>query len=136
MASKEELEAIGIKNIQCKECCRDITEEEYKTHKGYCKNCYGERKNIERRKEIYNNENNESENIEEFEDNGKNTVASIIKGIAVISAIAGVIVGLVSIDALNFGVMAVVIIIASIISAVFIYALGEIIQLLEDIKNK
>ena len=136
MASKEELEAIGIKKFQCKECCRDITEEEYKAYKGYCKNCYGERKNIERRKEIYNNENNESENIEEFEDNGKNIVASIIKGIAVISAIAGVIVGLVSIDALNSGVIAAVIIISSIISSIFIYALGEIIQLLEDIKNK
>lgn len=129
MASKEELEAIGIKKFQCKECCRDITEEEYKMYKGYCKNCYGERKNIARGKEIYNNEESESE------DNGKNTVASIIKGIAVIFAIAGVIVGLVSIDSLNSGVMAVVIIIASIISSVFIYALGEIIQKLQNIED-
>ena len=130
MASKEELEAMGIKKFQCKECCRDITESEYKTYKGYCKNCYKERKNIDIGKERYNNEESESE------DNGNNTVATIIRGIALISAIAGVIVGLVSIDALNSGVMAVVIIIASIILSVFIYALGEIIQLLEDIKNK
>lgn len=132
MASKEELEAMGIKKFQCRECCRDITESEYKTYKGYCKNCYRERKNIEIRKEIYNNEENE---LEESEDNGKNTVATIIKGIAIISAIAGLIVGLVSIDALNSGVMAVIIIIASMILSVFIYALGEIIQKLQNIED-
>lgn len=32
---------------QCKECCRDITEEETKLYNGYCKNCYKEFKEIE-----------------------------------------------------------------------------------------
>ena len=46
MASKEELEAMGITVKQCKECCKDIPEEEYNSHKGYCKSCYNDRYNI------------------------------------------------------------------------------------------
>lgn len=62
-----------------------------------------------------------------------NKVASIIKVLAVITGIAGFIIGFNSIDKFDF---AIPIIVASIISSIFIYALGEIIQLLEDIKNK
>lgn len=133
MASKDELRAMGIEVKECKECCRHISEEEYKKYKGYCKNCYEEKQNIERSKREYNNEDDAFE--EKYYDNNKNTVATIIKGIAIISAIAGFIVGLVSIDELNSGIMAVVIIVASIISAVFVYALGEIIQKLQNIEN-
>ena len=131
MASKEELEALGIATKQCKECCRDISEDEYKQFKGYCKKCYAERRNIERQKASYNGDSN-SNDIYEYAP--KNTIAKIIKIISIISAIAGIIIGLVTIGELE--VMSVAIIIVSIISAVFVYALGEIIQLLEDIKNK
>ncbi len=133
MANKEELEAMGITVKQCKECCKDISEEEYNSHKGYCKNCYNDRYNIENAKKQYNqSENNTSYNEEET--NTTNTVAKVIKIIAILNAIAGVILGLVGIE--DFEVYAVVFIVASIISSIFIYAIGEIIQLLEDIKNK
>ena len=72
---------------------------------------------------------------EDFDGNGKNIVATVVKGIAIISAIVGLIVGLISIDELNSEIMAVSIIIISIISAVFLYALGEIIQKLENIEK-
>lgn len=62
-----------------------------------------------------------------------NNVANIIKILAIMSGFAGAILGFSSIDKSDFAIL---IIVASVISAVFIYALGEIIQLLEDIKNK
>lgn len=65
-----------------------------------------------------------------------NAVAKIIKILAIVVGVVGVLFGIISIDALNSGEMAVFIILLSVISAVFIYALGEIIQLLQDIKNK
>ena len=66
----------------------------------------------------------------------RNTVAKVIKIISIIVAIGGFIFGLYKIDGFNSSYFVAPIIIASIVSAVFIYALGEIIQLLEDIKNK
>lgn len=65
-----------------------------------------------------------------------NAVAKVIKILAIITAILGIVFGVYAIDILNMDEGALIIIIASIISAVFTYALGEIIQLLEDIKNK
>lgn len=131
MASKEELEAMGIEVRECKECCRDISEEEYKKYKGYCKNCYEERQEINSRKREYNNKNEELN--EDFDGNRKNTVATIVKGMAIISAIVGTILGLYSIEEME--IMAVVIIVASVVSSVFVYALGEIIQKLQNIEN-
>ncbi len=61
----------------------------------------------------------------------KNSVASIIKGLSILEIICGVIIGLMMID--EFGIA---IIVATMISGIFIYALGEIIQLLEDIKKQ
>lgn len=132
MASKEELEAMGIKVMQCKECCRDISEEEYNSYKGYCKSCYKDRHNIENNKKQYNQNVNNSINYEE--ESTTNIVAKIIKIIAILEAIAGILLGLVFIEDLE--IMVIVVIVASLISGVFIYAIGEIIQLLEDIKNK
>ena len=65
-----------------------------------------------------------------------NKVATIIKALSIVAGVIGVVFGLYAIDGLNMDEGAVIIIIASIISAIFTYALGEIIQLLEDIKNK
>lgn len=61
----------------------------------------------------------------------KNSVANIIKALAILEVIIAIVVGLITIA--EFGIF---VIVGSIISAIFIYALGEIIQLLEDIKNK
>lgn len=135
MANKEELEAIGIIVKQCKECCKDISEEEYNSHKGYCKSCYKDRYNIENAKRQFNKTDDNNTNYnEKNEKSTTNIVAKVIKIIAILNAIAGVILGLVGIE--DFEVYAVVFIVASIISSIFIYAIGEIIQLLEDIKNK
>lgn len=65
-----------------------------------------------------------------------NKIATIIKALSIVEVVIGVIFGIYAIDGLNMDEGAVIIIIASIISAIFIYGLGEIIQLLEDIKNK
>lgn len=132
MASKEELEAMGIKVMQCKECCKDISEQEYNSHKGYCKSCYKDRYNIENNKKYYNQNVTNSINYEE--ESTTNTVAKIIKIIAILEVISGIILGLIFIEDLE--IMVIVVIVASLISGVFIYAIGEIIQLLEDIKNK
>ena len=43
MASKEEIEAMGLKvndYDKCKKCNKKITEDEYKMYKGYCESCY------------------------------------------------------------------------------------------------
>lgn len=64
-----------------------------------------------------------------------NTVAKVIKIIAIISAIVGIIFGIYAIDGLNMDEGAIIIIVASVVSAVFVYALGEIIQLLQNIDN-
>lgn len=80
--------------------------------------------------EEYNTRNNKEDN------NGRNTVAKVTKIISIIVAVGGFIFGLFTIDGLNTGSLVAPIIIGSVIFAVFLYALGEIIQLLEDIKNK
>ena len=133
MTNNEELKAVGIEVRECKESHKNLLDEEYKKYNGYCKNCYEKMQELKNEKNIYNNENEEM-NVD-FEDNGKNIVATVVKGIAIISAIAGLIVGLISIDELNSEIMAVAIIIISIISAVLVYALGEIIQKLENIER-
>lgn len=66
--------------------------------------------------------------------NSINNIAKIIKVIAILEAISGLILGLMLIKEIE--TMSIIIIVVGFISAVFIYALGEIIQLLEDIKNK
>ena len=131
MASKEELKAMGIKVMQCKECCRDITEEEYKKYDGYCKNCYINRESIEEEREIYNDSTEE----ETVYDDGINKIAKTIKIIAITLAVLSIIASLILREKLGI-ILLIASIIVSIISSIFIYALGEIIQLLEDIKNK
>ena len=66
-------------------------------------------------------------------DMSENKVARIIKYFAILNVIAGVILGLIGIE--YFEVYAVVFIVANIISSVFIFAIGEIIQKLENIDN-
>lgn len=61
----------------------------------------------------------------------ENSVATVIQGLAILQGFIAVISGIIYIETIGF-----FIIIGGIISAIFIYALGEIVQLLEDIKNK
>ncbi len=62
-----------------------------------------------------------------------NTVAMLIKVLAVIFTIIFSMYGFYLIDKVDYAIL---IIILSIVSGIFTYALGEIIQLLQDIKNK
>lgn len=64
----------------------------------------------------------------------KNRVAKLIKVISIISLIIGVIIGITQLD--TYSILGITYIVISIISSIFVYGLGEIIQLLEDIKNK
>lgn len=97
---------------QCKNCCRNITEEESKLYNGYCQKCY-----------------------EDSNDNCENGVASKIKSIAILIGVIGIICAFFVIFSSNI-ILAVIIAVISIVIAIFIFGYGEIIQLLEDIKNK
>lgn len=130
MASKEELKAMGIKVMQCRECCRDITEEEYKKYDGYCKNCYINRESIEEEREIYNDSTEE----ETVYDDGINKIAKTIKIIAITLAVLSIIASLILREKLGI-ILLIASIIVSIISSIFIYALGEIIQKLQNIED-
>lgn len=111
---------------QCRECCRDISEEDSKKYKGYCKSCYKDLEESKYQKEA-------SRNIQ----NNYNNVARIIKAISIIACIIGILGSLIMFsEYLITGGLAFSIIIGSIITSVFFYGYGEIIQLLEDIKNK
>lgn len=101
---------------KCTNCNKKITREEYIENGGYCNQCIDEK-----------------EQEEEKEDEG-NFTANLIGTIAIISGVIGVIFGIMCIG--ENAEIGVGIIIASIISAIFIYGFSEIIQLLEDIKNK
>lgn len=86
------------------------------------------------RKESTDNEDIRDKMMEHF--TNVNKVALIIKIVAIVGVIVGAGYGCTLFDSAYTEEIGIVYIIVSIISAVFIYALGEIIQLLEDIKNK
>ena len=64
-----------------------------------------------------------------------NTIAKIIKVISIIFGVIGAIYGFYAIDGLNADEWGFAIMIISIITAVFMYGFGEVIQLLSDINN-
>lgn len=124
--------------IQCKECCRDITEEEYKRNGGYCNSCYKDKSNIESKRNQYNHSNN-SNNVNysnNENDSRTNTVAKTIKILSVLGAIIGIIYAIILGQSVYTEGLVFPVIIISVISAIFVFGFGEIIQLLEDIKNK
>lgn len=63
-----------------------------------------------------------------------NTVAKILKVYAIINAVAGCILGLIGLGAFN-GVVVALFIGLCIVTSFTIYAFGEVIQLLQDIKD-
>lgn len=114
--------------MNCKECCRDITEEESKLYDGYCKKCY-------KINQDYLRENESS--------NGVNPVSDTIKTISTILKV----IGYIGTAVLLFSIIYLLGFLTGIISAfaeafiIFIITtlldgFAEIIQLLEDIKNK
>ena len=64
-----------------------------------------------------------------------NTVAKTIKIISIISGIIGVIYGFYSLDKLNADEWGFIMIIVSVVTAIFMYGFGEVIQLLENINS-
>lgn len=96
---------------QCNECYRDITEEEAEEYNGYCQKCHENNKN-----------------------KGENQVASSIKSISILMIIIGII-GTIFTFTYNT-LLAFIVGMMSIVISRLIFGYGEIIQLLEDIKNK
>lgn len=64
----------------------------------------------------------------------KNKIAKSMKLVSIILLILGIIIGITQLD--TYLVLGITYIVISIISSIFVYGFGEIIQLLEDIKNK
>ena len=134
MASNEELKAMGIKNddvIICENCY-----EENETTRTTCKNCGAKlyRGGLEEKGQnrVKGQNNDYSGN---YYRKG-NKVALIIKVISVIASIIGIIASLTLFGSSYTEDLAIIYLIVSIVGGIFSYALGEIIQLLEDIKNK
>ena len=106
-----------------------------------CKSCGSELYKFDIEQNISSSSKQErKKNVPKYENNKKDTykhtnnVAKIIKILAIFIGICGFILCLSLIESLE--VFAIVYILLGIILAIFIYALGEIIQLLEDIKRK
>lgn len=68
------------------------------------------------------------------EERKTNFIAHRIKDIAIIIIIIGIIAGIIMCTIIGW--IGILVTVGSIIPAIFIYGFGEIIQLLEDIKNK
>ena len=96
-----------MSSTKCRECGKEISTKEASKHNGLCEECY-----------ISNDDTSYT----------SNKYAVIIKFLAISGGIIGSLIGLTNENYILLGI--------SIISAIFIAALGEIIQLLEDIKNK
>ena len=109
----KDVEEMGITIEKCSKCNKEVNGEELQEYGGYCKECYFEKNN---------NDIGKSE---------KNSVAIIIKNIAIINAIISILVGLLVMK--DMEVMCIIVIIAGIIGSIFIYAIGEIIDLLHKI---
>lgn len=115
--------------MKCKKCSKKISEEEAKSYNGYCENCYKEFEMVQPKIKKHGS------NIKNDYDN-YNVVARIIKVISIIIVLIGFIYGAIMSEDWETEKLVLPIIIGSIVFSVFIYGYGEIIQLLEDIKNK
>lgn len=87
------------------------------------------------KKEIKQDSNSKEEYVEESYFTDKNIVALVIKVIAIVGATVGFIYGCTLFDSAYTEELGIIYIVVSIISAVFIYALGEIIQKLQNIED-
>lgn len=98
---------------QCKECCRDISDEDFKKYNGYCKKCFKQK-------------NNDSE-----EECIRNNVAKFIQELSKIIVILSIIISI--FVATENVILAVIIFLSTSFMSLILYGFGEIIQLLEDI---
>lgn len=115
--------------VCCKKCNKEISAVENNIYSGYCEKCYEE---IEGKKQVSDKNDSYLPNC-----NKNNIVAKITKSISIIIVIISILVFIVGIATEEIEEMGdVTIIVISLVSSVFIYGYGEIIQLLEDIKNK
>ena len=105
----------------CKKCNTEISELEDKIYIGYCENCYDD---------IYGKKVNSYINK-------NNGFASMLKIISIIIAVICIIAFIAEMVNYEIEIIAgIALIIATVAGALFVYGFGEIIQLLEDIKNK
>lgn len=127
--------------MQCKECCRDISEEEYNRNSGYCNICYKDRHNIENKKETFNKGENSYSYIEDNTIKNKiankfKLVVNILKFLGYSGAILFVVISMIEGEG-GYGILiGIGIAIATWFGCLFWEAVAEILQLLEDIKNK
>lgn len=98
---------------QCKECCRDISEEDSKKYNGYCKKCF--------------NLKNDDSDEECTRNNVANLIQTLSKIIVILSIIISILVGT------ENGTLAVIIFLSTSFASLILYGFGEIIQLLENI---
>lgn len=124
----------------CSKCNSDSIDKKAKEflqeNKNVCNNCKKDLKTGESINGLFENcsqEENTGNNNRNIKETTENTVALILKFIAVLTAIIGFLYGA-SLD--NNKEIGVIFIIVSFISAVFIYGFAEIIQKLENIENK
>lgn len=117
-----------MENNICSKCGKIISADELINNGGFCSNCMKNRERelsalgISEKREKHSKETSKEEN----------KIANIIKGLAILVALLGILIFFYSktLNGLSF-----VYIIAFIISAIFIYAIGEALQLLQEIVN-
>ena len=106
--------------IYCKECCKEISEETSKQHKGYCKSCYEDR---------FNSSNNDS-NL-----NGYHKISILYFIIIIISSIiAGINIPTGLYSNFNLPVM-LIILLTGFISFFLFFMLATIIEELRNIRK-
>lgn len=103
-------------NEYCKDCSKKILESE-RIFEGYCQSCYEERFGKKYKRKV-------------------NFTATILQFIAVSIGIIGFLIGMANLQTLGNETNGIIIIIISIIGAVFINGFAVIIQLLENIYRK
>ena len=118
--------------------CENCYEENEATRKT-CKNCGAKLYKNRNMKSETITENTESEENEDYTENNyyvtQNKVALVIKVIAIVGAVIGVIASCSMFESSYTEDVAIIGIIGSLIGGVFIYALGEIIQKLQNIED-
>lgn len=118
----------------CQNCGKQLKNE--KGFAGLCEACWQEAKEKAKESNKISNENYSSNQYKQYsEENSKNKVASVIKVIAIVGAIIGLIYGFNLRENVYTEELGATIVIVSIISAVFIYGFGEIIQKLQNIED-
>lgn len=113
----------------CEKCGEEISTWNY-SYEGICEKCW--RKALkDNSNDQENKESNLKKETERVSATNDNMVAVSIKAIAIIEAIIGICCGL----SMEVEELRATIVIASVISAVFMYGFGEIIQKLENIEK-